>query len=506
MKKILVFGGTTEGRLTAQFLAENEIACDVCVATEYGEEVLAESEFVHVKTGRLSESAMKELLAKEDYAAVIDATHPFATAVSQNIRQCMAENVACLPLFRFERKINQTEDAFCTYFASAAECAESLEATTGTILLTTGSKDLPLFCRSEEVKQRLIVRVLPAVESVRLCHEAGLEGRQIIAMQGPFSVAMNETQIEDFHVSVLVTKESGKTGGEDAKIAACRKKGIKCFIIRKPAVEPESDVPKNYAIVNSIQELASALESLFMRKIKAVCSLSITLAGIGMGSPENTTVEVQNALLKADYVFGASRMLENISAGGKKYPYYLAKDIVPVLRQIQAEEVGERRIVVLFSGDTGFFSGAENLRTVLKDSGFSEVCVLPGISSLSYLAAKLNISWQNVRIISTHGVAQENWLADLSSAVCSGAVVFFITSGAEDVQNIARRLLAIKKKNPAICDYIVQLGYQLSYADEKLYSLSLESCLEITQKGLYSGFLIPKHPEPNSTEAKGKAD
>ena len=59
MKKILVFGGTTEGRLTAQFLAENEIACDVCVATEYGEEVLAESEFVHVKTGRLSEAAMK---------------------------------------------------------------------------------------------------------------------------------------------------------------------------------------------------------------------------------------------------------------------------------------------------------------------------------------------------------------------------------------------------------------------------------------------------------------
>ncbi|MBO7420818.1 MAG: precorrin-6A reductase, partial [Spirochaetaceae bacterium] len=202
MKKILVFGGTTEGRQIAEFLAENEIACDVCVATEYGEELLDESRFINVRLGRLSEQAMKELFAKEDYAAVIDATHPFATAVSQNIRQCMAENTVCIPLYRFERKINQTEDAFCTYFASAAECAESLEAAAGTILLTTGSKDLPLFCRSEEVRKRLVVRVLPSEESIRLCHEAGLEGSQIIAMQGPFSQKMNETQIEDFHVSV----------------------------------------------------------------------------------------------------------------------------------------------------------------------------------------------------------------------------------------------------------------------------------------------------------------
>ena len=494
MKKILVFGGTTEGRQIAEFLAENEIACDVCVATEYGEELLDESRFINVRLGRLSEQAMKELLAKEDYAAVIDATHPFATAVSQNIRQCMAENAVCIPLYRFERKINQTEDAFCTYFASAAECAESLEAAAGTILLTTGSKDLPLFCRSEEVRKRLVVRVLPSEESIRLCHEAGLEGSQIIAMQGPFSQKMNETQIEDFHVSVLVTKESGRTGGEDTKIAACQSKGIKCFVIKKPQNESDA-VPERYAVVNSLKALAEALEPLLHIKLEASCRLFINLAGIGMGSTESMTVQVQNELLTADYVFGAPRMLESIKTGGKKYPYYMAKDIVPLLRQIEAEHTGECKIAVLFSGDTGFYSGAENLYTALRDSGYSQVRILPGISSLSYLAARFNVSWQNVRIISTHGVAQKDWLPVLCSAVLAAETVFFITSGAEDVQNIARQLLLFKKKNPGIADYIVQLGYQLSYKDEKLCTLSLESCLEITQKGLYSGFLVPSPKE-----------
>ena len=272
-------------------------------------------------------------------------------------------------------------------------------------------------------------------------------------------------------------------------------KGIKCFIIRKPAEQPGCDAPENYKTVNSIRQLADALEADFALKLKTTCRLSIILAGIGMGSPENETVEVHNALLNADYAFGASRMLESVTTGAKKFPYYMAKDIVPVLSQIEAEESGAYNAVVLFSGDTGFYSGAANLYAELKVSGFGDVRILPGIPSLSYLAAKFNLSWQNARIISTHGVAKECWLESLRGAVCSGALVFFITSGAEDVQSIARELILLKKNDPKISDYIVQLGYQLSYADEKLYSLSLEGCLEITQKGLYSGFLVPSKKE-----------
>ncbi len=500
MKKILVFGGTTEGRQTAEMLAENQIECDVCVATEYGEELLEESRFINVKQGRLAEPAMKELLAKGGYAAVIDATHPFATAVSSNIMQCMAENNTDIPLFRFEREINRKEDDFCTYFDSAESCAESLKSTAGTIMLTTGSKDLHTFCQDHELRKRLVARVLPSEESIRLCHEAGLEGSQIIAMQGPFSQKMNEAQIEDFHVSVLVTKESGKTGGEDTKIAACRKQAVKCFIIKKPENQTAAAVPKNYAVINSLKALAAALEPVLLKKLQISCKLCITLAGIGMGSAESMTVQVQNALLKADYVFGAPRMIESVKTGGKKYAYYLAKDIVPLLRQIQAEKAGACNAVVLFSGDTGFFSGAESLCRGLEASGFGNISVLPGVSSLSCLASKFKISWQNVSIISMHGMAQDEWLPKLCNAVRNAETVFFITSGAQDVRSIAEQVMLLKKNDPKISDYIVQLGYQLSYKDEKTCSLNLEECLQVSEKGLYSGFLVPKREKEKQIE------
>lgn len=491
MKKILVFGGTTEGRQTAEMLAENQIECDVCVATEYGEELLEESRFINVRLGRLSEKAMKDLLEKEDYAAVIDATHPFATAVSRNIMQCMTESSCDIPLFRFEREIKHEEDDFCSYFDSVFDCAESLKDTQGTIMLTTGSKDLLTFCKDQKVRKRLVVRVLPAEESLKICHEAGLEGKQIIAMQGPFSQKMNETQIEDFHVSVLVTKESGKTGGEDTKIAACRKEVVKCFIIRKPENQTAA-TPENYAVVNSLKALTSLLEPVLHKKLQVFCRLCISLAGIGMGSVESMTMQVQKELLKADYVFGAPRMLENIKTGGRKYPYYLAKDIIPQLRRIQSEQTGLCKAVVLFSGDTGFFSGASNLYSELQLSGYKDVCIFPGISSISCLASKFKISWQDVRIISLHGVAQEKWLNKLCQAALSGETVFFITSGPEDVRDIGRQLLLLEKNHPENLKYIVQLGYQLSYEDEKLYSLYAEGCLEISEKGLYSGFIIPE--------------
>lgn len=492
MSKILIFGGTTEGRLAAEFLAENQIECDVCVATEYGEEVMNESKFVNVRAGRLSEKAMKALLENENYSAVIDATHPFATAVSENIMQCMEESSSDIPLFRFEREISHKEDDSCSYFDSASTCAESLKSTQGTIMLTTGSKDLLTFCQNEEIRRRLVVRVLPAEESLKICHEAGLEGKQIIAMQGPFSQKMNEAQIEDFHVSVLVTKESGRTGGEDTKIAACRKEGIKCFIIRKPENKILAAAQEKYAVVNSLKALADVLEPVLLKKLQPSCRLCITLAGIGMGSLESMTVQVEKELLKADYVFGAPRMLENIRTGGKKYPFYLAKDIIPQLRKIQSEQTGLCKALVLFSGDAGFFSGASNLYSELELSGYKDVTILPGISSLSYLASKFKISWQNVRVISTHGVAQKDWQPLLCSAVLAAESVFFISSGAEDVRNIGSKLLLLEKKHPENVKYIVQLGYQLSYEDEKLYSLYPEDCLKITEKGLYSGFILPE--------------
>lgn len=83
---------------------------------------------------------------------------------------------------------------------------------TGNILLTTGSKELSVYCAEPELKKRLYVRVLPGMESLALCKKEELEGRQILALQGPFSEEMNLAFIHAYDIRYLVTKESGITG------------------------------------------------------------------------------------------------------------------------------------------------------------------------------------------------------------------------------------------------------------------------------------------------------
>ena len=93
-EKVLIYAGTTEGRLLAQELSRAHIACDVHVATEYGQMVMPELAGVKVCVGRLDVEEMRALLKRNgqnNYAAVVDATHPFATEVSANIRRVQKE-------------------------------------------------------------------------------------------------------------------------------------------------------------------------------------------------------------------------------------------------------------------------------------------------------------------------------------------------------------------------------------------------------------------------------
>ena len=87
MDKILLFAGTTEGRNLAEFLEKNQIPTEVCVATQYGETLLEEGKYLHVHVGRLDEKEMEQQIQKQQITLVIDATHPYAVIVSQNIRR-----------------------------------------------------------------------------------------------------------------------------------------------------------------------------------------------------------------------------------------------------------------------------------------------------------------------------------------------------------------------------------------------------------------------------------
>ena len=209
MKRIVIFAGTTEGRQLSELLADAGIAHTVCVATEYGEIVMREQTdsteaaqtdgqpLVNLHCGRMDREQMQKFLHDEVYEIVVDATHPYAQVVTENIRGAVAairssEKDAQFPIYlRLEREIDGAVKADenvtnIQYFDNNSDCAKALEDTEGNILLTTGSKELAVYCASGRLNDRLYVRILPGRESLELCMEQGIKGRQILALQGPF--------------------------------------------------------------------------------------------------------------------------------------------------------------------------------------------------------------------------------------------------------------------------------------------------------------------------------
>mgnify|MGYP000010705361 CR=1 FL=1 len=234
-----------------------------------------------------------------------------------------------------------------------------LRTHSGNILLTTGSKELAVFA---PLKERLFVRVLPGLESIGLCEKAGIRGKQILAMQGPFSEEMNLAMIHQFSIRYLVTKASGAHSGFQEKLAAAQKAGITACVIGKQ----EQEQGMSYA------QVTETLSRLLGHTISGRPEVEISLIGIGM-SAATLTQEAKRALEESDVVFGAERMLEVVENSKETYPFYLAKDILPVLRQKESQMDGQKlKVSILFSGDTGFYSGTEKIKTELNKNNYKK--------------------------------------------------------------------------------------------------------------------------------------
>lgn len=230
--KILLFGGTTEGRILTQFLEKKQVSLTLYVATEYGADLLETVESP-VYPKRLDQEEIKGLLQKEKFDLVVDATHPFAELVTRNIYGgCQYTNT---PYIRVIRKSEGNKDI--QRVRSIEEAVVYLSQTQGNILLTTGSKSLEPFTQLQQYKERIYIRLLPIAENIEKCRDLGFALSHLVAMQGPFSKAMNEAILEHTNAKYMVTKDSGDVGGVEEKIEACQKKGVQVILVDRPKEE-----------------------------------------------------------------------------------------------------------------------------------------------------------------------------------------------------------------------------------------------------------------------------
>ena len=469
--KIIIFSGTTEGRILSDRLTKDCMPHIVSVASEYGKEMMDENAFAEIHVGRMDANEIIGFLTEREFSEedmVIDATHPFATEVTSNIKVAVESfGVSLIRVIREEEK-ELPKDA--EKYLDITDCANSLDKTEGNILLTTGSKELGQYCKSvsTETKKRTYVRVLPSIDSLKLCEMEGIESDHIIAMHGPFGKELNEAILRQYDIKHLVTKESGAAGGFAEKMSAAVSAGAALHVIERPYIEEGVSVDEAYKIITGKDFSDSAVIIPCENK-----RLSVSLVGIGMGTESSMTTFARDAIEKAEAVFGAERLLRNIS-NPKKFSMYLSKDIIPVL-----ENENIRNAVITFSGDTGFYSGAKKMIQALRKwRSDIEIQVIPGISSFAYLAAKLGESYDDACLFSIHGKNSDKDIKALTDKVIYNEKVFVLLSGAGDISEIAKRLT----------DYGVEgricVGVNLSYENERIIELSLEEAVQFKEDGI----------------------
>ena len=508
MCKIWIFGGTTEGRLLAEYCSREKIEAWVSVASEYGEELLQEelmesgnagnpdlnhntclakkslknvqaSSVIKVLRGRMDRYQMEEFIRNQGIHLVIDATHPHARLVSEEIQEaCGRTGVRLERCLRAEGEQNKARD--WVEVDSIQEAVSFLSSVSGVIFVTTGSKELEALCQIPDYQKRVYARVLPTSNVLKKCEKLGITGSHLIAMQGPFSTEMNTLFLRQTKAEWLLTKDSGRAGGFQEKVEAARENGTRVVVIRRP----EED---GISLEEAMEVLKKADEG-NVGELKT----HLILAGIGMGQPSQMTGEVLRAIRESDALIGAGRMLESaeralqndllISKEGKAenrqesaaaveketkcYKAYLPDDVI----QIVSKHPEWKQAVILYSGDTGFFSGASRMAERLREAGYP-FTVYPGTSCVSYLAARLGTHWEDAAIYSAHGreLSVDRVMKRLCDPEEPAKRAFILMGGKNGAGQFCERLTQAGYGNVQ-----VTVGENLSYPEEQIRSGTAE--------------------------------
>lgn len=399
MIKVAVFGGTTEGRHIAEFCDENKIMCSYFTATEAGMLEVDNCRNIEVFQGRLNLNEMKSVFNNGSYTKVIDATHPYAVEVSKNIKQsCVSLSVPYERIVREQDYIE--ENRIITYLNSIDEVADCLSTRKGNIFVTTGSKDAEIYTKINDFENRVYLRILPDNDTIKKLCGMRFKREHIITGKGPFFLGDNIKMLKDTNSRMIVTKESGKNGGYHEKIKAAEICGCEVFCIRRPK---ENGISESEAI----------------KRLSDMNKYKVYIIGIGMGNTDFLSSRSKELIKSSDIVIGAERIVsackELIADSAEIFISYDTNGIVSKIN-----EGSKSLISVLMSGDTGFFSGAKSLAKKLGDRAE----IIPGISSLSYLASKIGVPWDDAYFITLHGKK-----GNLPFAVLTHEKTFVITDG-----------------------------------------------------------------------------
>ncbi|OKP72690.1 precorrin-6x reductase [Paenibacillus sp. P3E] len=252
---IFMLCGTSDARELALTLSREGFRLLASVVTVSGAERL-EAAGIPARVGRLDQQGMIACLRENGCSAIIDASHPFAQEAHAHAMGAAA--ALGLPYLRYERRsVSYDKHPRLIVVHSYEEAARRAKQLEGSIMLTTGGKTLEIFTEQllGDSAIRLTVRLLPCLENIQKCLSLGIEQRNIIALQGPFSRELNEALYRQYGTHVMVTKESGAEGSLDEKVYAALDMGICVILIARP----QTVFGDSSRVYQSFEEMVSAV-------------------------------------------------------------------------------------------------------------------------------------------------------------------------------------------------------------------------------------------------------
>lgn len=186
----------------------------------------------------------------------------------------------------------------------------------------------------------------------------------------------------------------------------------------------------------------------------------VFIVGIGMGNPDTLTVQANKVIAEADAFIGAKRMIEGLCNRNEDVNCYyeiMPSEIVARCKEVFNEAAGDCRVVALMSGDVGFYSGAKKLASQLEDEKI-DFELIPGISSLQYMASKVALPWDEMSVVSLHGRK-----ANPLGSIYSNRYTFLLLGSDAKPNDVCSMLADVN-----LGELKVYIGEKLSYEDEKI--------------------------------------
>ena len=252
---IFVAAGTQDGRELVSCLLDHGWPVTASVVSHYGQQLLDRhpGQSLVINEQPLDEQELCDYIRSHDIRLFVDASHPYAVNVSHHAMAACEDTG--IPYVRFERDLTASDYLRIYVVHDYAEAAEMAGMLGSRVFLTTGSRNLANFIGAlQRTDIEVTARVLPTAEVLSLCEQQGIDPGHIVAMQGPFSQALNEELFRKYQAEVIVTKNSGSVGGTDTKLAAAEALDLPVVVIDRPVLDYPNLGRSYEAILQFIEE------------------------------------------------------------------------------------------------------------------------------------------------------------------------------------------------------------------------------------------------------------